>query len=82
MSELRAAQTMQRVGYLSARIDQMTYGMTFDLATRTGLVVVNTSVVQPRLLSACIDEVCACSTRAMPWGTVWDCYRRASRWGN
>ena len=58
ISELRAAQTIQRVGYLSARIDQMTYRMTFDLATRTGLVVVNTSVVHPRLLTACIDEVC------------------------
>jgi repressor of nif and glnA expression len=59
VAELRAAQTMQRVGYLSARIDQMTYGMTFDLATRTGLVVVNTSVVHPRLLSTCIEDVCA-----------------------
>jgi repressor of nif and glnA expression len=58
MAELRAAQTVQRVGYLSARIDQMTYAMTFDLATRTGLVVVNTSLVNPKQLSANLDKVC------------------------
>jgi len=57
-AELRAAQTFQRVGYLSAKIDQMTYAMTFDLATRTGRVVVNTSLANPRQLSECVDDVC------------------------
>jgi repressor of nif and glnA expression len=46
------------VGYLSAKIDQMTYSMTFDLAMRTGTVVVNTSMVNPRQLAACTDKVC------------------------
>ena len=36
----------------------MTYSMTFDLATRTGTVVVNTSMVNPRQLAACTDRVC------------------------
>jgi repressor of nif and glnA expression len=58
LAELHAAQTLLRVGYLSARIDQMTYAMTFDLATRTGSVVVNTSLVNPRQLMDCIDDVC------------------------
>jgi repressor of nif and glnA expression len=58
IAELRVAQTVERVGYLSAKIDQMTYDMTFDLATRTGLVVVNTSVVNPRQLLGCMDRVC------------------------
>lgn len=57
-AELRAAQLLQRVGYLSARIDQMTYAMNFDLATRTGKVVVNTSLVNPRQLASCMDQVC------------------------
>ena len=68
ITELRAAQTIQRVGYLSARIDQMTYRMTFDLATRTGLVVVNTSIVQPRLLTACIDDVCSVFEKGFAMG--------------
>jgi repressor of nif and glnA expression len=58
LAELRAAQILERVGYLSAKIDQMTYSMTFDLATRTGAVVVNTSMVNPRQLAACTDKVC------------------------
>lgn len=57
LAELAAAQTFQRVGYLSAMIDRMIYDMTFDLVTRTGLVVVNTSLVEPRHLAACADEV-------------------------
>ncbi len=61
---------MQRVGYLSARIDQMTYGMTFDLASRTGLVVVNTSVVNPRLLASCIDDVCAVFAKGYAMGNL------------
>jgi repressor of nif and glnA expression len=56
--ELRATQLLDRVGYLSAKIDQMTYAMTFDLATRTGQVVVNTSLVDPRQLATCTDKVC------------------------
>lgn len=57
LAELEASQTLQRVGYLSARIDQMTSSMTFDLVTRTGLVVVNMSLVEPRQLAACADEI-------------------------
>lgn len=58
LAELRIAQTVQRVGYLSARIDEMTYKMTFDLERRAGTVVVNTSVVNPRDLAQCLDAVC------------------------
>lgn len=58
LAELRVAQTVQRVGYLSARIDEMTYRMTFDLERRTGTVVVNTSVVNPHDLAVCLDSVC------------------------
>ncbi len=57
LTELRAAQTFQRVGCLSAKIDQMTYDMTFDLVTRTGLVVVNTSLVEPRHLADCAAQI-------------------------
>lgn len=57
-TEVRAAQVLERVGYLSAKIDQMTYRMTFDLQTRSGLVVVNTAFVAPHHLEACLDRVC------------------------
>jgi repressor of nif and glnA expression len=57
LAELRASQTPQRVGCLSAKIDQMTYDMTFDLVTRTGRVVVNTSLVDPRQLAECAGQI-------------------------
>ena len=58
LAELSASRTLSRVGFMSARIDQMAYGMSFDLATRTGTVVVNTSIVWPKDLARCLDKVC------------------------
>jgi repressor of nif and glnA expression len=57
LNELRAVHAFSRVGYLSAKIDQMAYSMTFDMVTRTGLVVVNMSLVDPQQLAACMDDV-------------------------
>ena len=70
LAELSAAQTFRRVGYLSAKIDQMTYDMTFDLVTRTGLVVVNTSLVDPRDLAACADQIRKVFARGYAMGTL------------
>ncbi len=70
LAELSAAQTFQRVGYLSAQIDRMTYDMTFDLVTHTGLVVVNTSLVDPRDFAACAHQVCEVFARGYAMGTL------------
>jgi len=43
--ELESARIIDRVGYLAAKIDQMTYRMNFNLPSRTGTVVMNASVV-------------------------------------
>ncbi|HQP30000.1 MAG TPA: NrpR regulatory domain-containing protein [Deltaproteobacteria bacterium] len=48
LKELEATKIIERVGFLSARIDQMTFRMNFDLTTRTGTVVINVTVVAPR----------------------------------
>lgn len=58
MAEVHAARTLARVGYLSARIDQMTYRMSFDLHSRAGEVVVNASIVSPQRLAAAAEKVC------------------------
>jgi repressor of nif and glnA expression len=55
--EVRAAQTLERVGYLSAKIDAMTYRMSFDLPTCSGQVVVNVSLIPPERLMGCVDRV-------------------------
>jgi hypothetical protein len=52
--ETAAARAYEKVGYLAARIDQMTYNMSFDLATQRGTVVVNASLVHhEQLRRAC-----------------------------
>ncbi len=58
VEELRVSQAIQRVGYLSAKIDQMTYRMGFDLQRRSGTVVVNTSIVDIPLLYRYVRDVC------------------------
>jgi HTH-type transcriptional regulator, global nitrogen regulator NrpRI len=67
--ELRTSQPWQRVGFLSAKIDQMTYAMDFDLPTRSGRVVVNTSLVAPGDLLACIEDVCTVFGKGFAMGT-------------
>ena len=47
LEELSAARVIEKVGFLSAKIDQMTYRMNFDLSARQGTVVVNMSVMDP-----------------------------------
>ena len=58
LTELQSSHLSQRPGYLSAKIDQMIYKMTFDLPMRSGTVVVNTSLVNPHQLNSCTDKIC------------------------
>jgi repressor of nif and glnA expression len=58
LSELDAARIIERVGFLSAKIDRMTYLMDFDLTNRSGTVVVNITLVGPRDLSKRVDMIC------------------------
>ena len=66
----RRPHAFNRVGYLSAKIDQMAYSMTFDMVTRTGLVVVNMSLVDPRHLAACQDDVRKVFARGYAMGSL------------
>ena len=58
IAELQSCHVSQRPGYLSAKIDQMIYRMSFDLPMRSGTVVVNTSLVSPRQLNSSTDKIC------------------------
>lgn len=57
LSELDSARTIERVGFLSSKIDRMTYRMNFDLTVKSGTVVVNMTVVDPRDLAKHIDMI-------------------------
>lgn len=70
LREVRAAQTLERVGYLSAKIDQMTFRMNFDLEERKGEVVVNTSVVPLQVLKECADRICRVFEKGYAMGSL------------
>ncbi len=57
--ELASARAYEKVGFLAARIDQLSYAMSFDLAQKTGTVVVNISLIKKLHLK----EGCALVTR-------------------
>jgi repressor of nif and glnA expression len=51
LRELEAAHIIDRLGFLPARIDEMTFRMSFDLTARSGTVVANTTFVAARALA-------------------------------
>ena len=52
--EVEKARVFDKVGFLDARINKLTYSMSFDLSTRSGTVVVNVSLVeQSAIVQAC-----------------------------
>ncbi len=57
LRELDSSQIMERVGFLSAKIDQMTYRMNFDLDSCSGSVVINFTLVNLDELLSCADKV-------------------------
>jgi repressor of nif and glnA expression len=58
LEELGAARVIEKLGLLSAKIDQITFLMDFELTRRTGTVVINLSVVNPKLLAQYADKFC------------------------
>jgi repressor of nif and glnA expression len=57
LKELDAARVIDKVGFLSAKIDQITYRMNFDLYKRTGTVVVNISVISLDQVKLCLPLI-------------------------
>lgn len=57
LNELASSRIIERVGFLSAKIDQMTYRMNFDLNTRSGSVVINVTLAEPHQVQRCIAMI-------------------------
>jgi repressor of nif and glnA expression len=54
VKEVSTARVYDKVGFLSAKIDQITYRMNFDLNKKSGTVVVNISIIS-------IDQIARCA---------------------
>lgn len=57
LGEFDSANIIDRVGFLSAKIDTMTYQMNFDLNTTSGTVVINMTLVDPHIFARSIPLV-------------------------
>ena len=57
LKELDSSKIIEKVGFLSAKIDQMTYRMNFDLNTTSGSVVINITIVDPRVFAQSIPHI-------------------------
>lgn len=53
LTELANSRVIEKVGFLSAKIDQMTYSMNFDLAKKAGTVVINATILTKEQLARC-----------------------------
>lgn len=69
-SELEGASVLKRVGYMSARIDQLTFQMDFDLALRSGAVIVNVAFLPVDILRDFVDAICAVFEKGLAMGTL------------
>lgn len=67
-AELTAATVLDRLGLLSAKIDAMTYRMDFDLTSRRGTVIVNTSFAPLHALRAAASNICEVFARGYAMG--------------
>lgn len=68
--ELKAATVLDRLGLLSAKIDAMTYRMDFDLTSRRGSVVVNTSIAPLGALRSGARSICEVFARGYAMGQL------------
>ncbi len=55
--ELSESRVIEKIGFLAAKIDQMTYKMDFDLAKRSGTVIVNTSMIERDQLESAVPLI-------------------------
>jgi len=69
-SLLNSERLIHKLGYMSAKIDRMTYSMTFDLALRRGTVVINTAIVEKAAFIAHLHEITSVFQKGFAMGTL------------
>jgi repressor of nif and glnA expression len=55
--EIESFRIIERVGFLSAKIDQLTYRMDFNLSAASGSVLINVTIVEPGLFAKNIPYI-------------------------
>jgi repressor of nif and glnA expression len=79
--ELSSARAFEKIGFLAAKIDQMTYQMDFDLKKHAGTVVMNTSLVAREELSRSIPLIQRVFAAGYAMGELVALFRPGERMG-
>ena len=70
LEEINSEQLLERVGFMSAKIDNMTYRMSFDLALRRGTVAVNLAIVEQGVFLDRLDMICEVFAQGYAMGSL------------
>jgi len=73
---------IHRVGYMSARIDQMTYTMDFDLPRRKGTVVINLAIIKQEEFLRYLPQVELVFEKGYAMGTLVSLLQEGERLGS
>lgn len=79
--ELSKARVFDKVGFLEAKIDQLTYRMTFDLYKKTGAVIINFSLIKKEALPSAAPLICQVYDAGYSMGTMMGLFSPGERVG-
>jgi len=68
--ELDSARVIEKVGFLSAKIDRLTYQMTFDYEKKKGTVITNVSILRPERMKNICRLLCKVFEAGYAMGTM------------
>ena len=81
LKELGSARVYDKVGLLAAKIDQLTYQMSFDLYKKSGTVIINVSLVDIDLLPQVTPLVCQVYEAGYSMGNLMALFKAGERVG-
>jgi repressor of nif and glnA expression len=81
LKELGSARVYDKVGLLAAKIDQLTYQMSFDLYKKSGTVIINVSLVDIDMLPQVTPLVCQVYEAGYSMGNLMALFKAGERVG-
>lgn len=81
LKKLARANVFDKVGFLGAKIDELTYRMSFDLHKRSGTVITNISFIETSILSRVAPLICQVYEAGYSMGTMMALFKSGERVG-
>lgn len=81
LKKLDRANVFDKVGFLGAKIDELTYRMSFDLHKRSGTVITNISFIETKMLPRVVPLICQVYEAGYSMGTMMALFKSGDRVG-